>query len=160
MRTLAPILKTDGNMRRNFRLTLALFVFASLIMILGCGTETPAVNAKDQAQYKVLGILYGKFVSGTRGRAPSDQEQFLNYLSSKKPSWEKIVSSAEQLVVSPRDGKPLVVLYGEAYANQKSSVAPWVAYEQEGIDGTHLAVNIRGTIEEMDSAKLKARFGG
>lgn len=160
MRTLAPILKTDGNMRRNFRLPLALFVFASLMMILGCGTETPAVNAKDQAQYKVLGILYGKFVSGTRGRAPANQEQFVDYLNTTKPSWDKIVGSADQLLVSPRDKKPMKVLYGKEFQQQQPGAAPFVAHDIDGVNGVYYVVNIRGTIEEMDAAKLTAQFGG
>lgn len=84
---------------------------------------------------KVLGILYGKYVSRSRGAAPASQEQFVEFLNTTRPSWEKIVSAADQLTNSPRDGQPLIMLYGDAYTKQRSSVAPYVAYEAEGVDG-------------------------
>lgn len=125
---------------------------------VGCSNSPTADLSVERAQMKVLGILYGKFISGSRGAAPKSEEQFIEYLSSTKPSWENLVDSPEKLLESPRDGKPLVMLYGNAYKKQPPSAAPWLAHEQEGVEGKKWAVNIRGMVEEMDSEQIKLLF--
>lgn len=144
---------------KNFAFSLILlFTCLPALTLVGCSKSSTADLSAERAQMKVLGILYGKFISGSRGAAPKGQEQFVEYLSSTKASWEKLVDSPEQLLESPRDGKPLVMLYGNAYKKQPAGAAPWLAHEQEGVDGKKWAVNIRGMVEEMDSEQIKSLF--
>lgn len=122
----------------------------------GCSQSVPEVNPKTEAQFKVLGILYGKYMGNTRGRPPAGEEQFLDFLKGKKPSWEKIVSSAEQLLVSPRDNEPIKVLYGEDVTKQRQTATPWIAYEQNGVDGMRQVVSVRGGLKLMDDEELQS----
>ena len=122
----------------------------------GCDASAPEVNPKTEAQFKVLGILYGKYMGNTRGKPPANAEQFLDFLKGKKPSWEKIVNSAEQLLVSPRDNEPLKVLYGEDVTKQRQTASPWIAYEQSGVDGMRQVVSVRGGLKLMDDAELQS----
>lgn len=145
-------------MSRLLVVLLLLGISTTFVGSVGCSSAEPVVDPVDQAHLKVLGILYGKFLSKNRGRAPINQDQFLDYLSAKRPSWEKIVNSAEQLMTSPIDGKPLVVLYGKAYDRQDSLGTSWIAYESEGINGRHQVINIRGDVEKMDAQQLKQLF--
>lgn len=142
---------------KNFAFSLILLYLLTASFI-GCSSSSTADLSAERAHMKVLGILYGKFVSGSRGAAPNSEEQFIEYLSSTKPSWENLVNSPEKLLESPRDGKPLVMLYGNAYKKQPRSAAPWLAHEQEGVEGKKWAVNIRGMVEEMDSEQIKSLF--
>ncbi len=140
-------------------MTVALGCVVTLTTSVGCGGSKPVgPTTVDEAQVKVLGILYGKFLGTTRGRAPKDQQQFVDYLNSNRPSWEKIVDSPEQLLTSPRDGQPFVVLYGEAYKGQPNSATPWMAYERDGFDGKKQLINIRGAVSEMDAAEISSLF--
>ncbi len=149
----------DRQQRRKLIACIALGCLIALPTSVGCGSSKPVgPSTVDEAHLKVLGILYGKFLGSTRGRAPKDQQQFVNYLNSKRPSWEKIVDSPQQLLTSPRDGKPFVVLYGEAYRRQPNSVTPWMAHEQEGLDGKQQVISIRGSVKEMDSAEVASLF--
>ncbi len=143
------------------RLLVVLLLFgisATFVGSVGCSSAEPAVDPVDRAHLKVLGILYGKFLSKNRGQAPANQDQFLDYLRAKRPSWEKIVNSAEQLMASPADGKPFVVLYGKAYSRQDSLGTSWMAYELEGVNGRHQIINIRGDVEKMDAQQLEQLF--
>jgi len=137
---------------------LLLGMTATLIGSVGCTSVESTVNPVDKAHLKVLGILYGKFLSKHRGRAPANRDQFLDFLNSKRPSWEKIVSSAEQLITSPLDGKPLSVLYGKAYIQLNNQDTFWMAYEREGVNGLHQVINIRGNVEKMDSQQINTLF--
>ncbi len=124
----------------------------------GCDSVEPATTSVDQAHLKVLGILYGKFLSKNRGQAPLNRKQFVEYLNSKRLSWEKLANDAEQFLTSPFDGKPLIVLYGKSYHQVNRQGTFWMAYENEGVDGSHRVINIRGDVEKMDPQQIKQLF--
>jgi hypothetical protein len=73
------------------------------------------------------------------------------------------VSSIEELFVSPRDGKPYKILYGEAAKKAPSggpAGAPVIAYEQQGQGGRRWVASAMGAIEEVDEARLKQLVPG
>jgi len=124
----------------------------------GCGEAEPVETRVEQAHLQVLGILYGKFLSKSRGQAPADEAEFLGYLNSKRPSWEKIVDSADQLLISPYNEQPLVILYGEQYERLNTNGSLWMAHEQAGAGAQQRVVNIRGDVEIMDTQQLQQLF--
>ncbi len=125
---------------------------------VGCGSAPTQTDRKDEVHMKVLGILYGKYLSQHRGQPPANEAQFVQYLSSTPASWEKIVETPEQLLTSPRDGKPLLVLYGQAYTGQNNREKFWMARESEGVDGQYQVLNIRGDVETMEAQTVNELF--
>jgi len=62
---------------------------------------------------------------------------------------------ADSLFISPRDGKPYVVLYGRSKGPPGPGGAPVVAYEQEGRGGRRFVASSMGAIEEVDDAAFR-----
>lgn len=150
--------------------SLLFFLVALLILPAGCGEPEVTESRLDQAHLKVLGIMYGKFMSERRGQAPKNEEEFLGYLNANRPSWEKIVDSAEQLLASPYNQKPLVIFYGDQYTKRNTNGSLWMAYEQAGGGqagdeqakggGQQRVISIRGNVELVDSQQLQQMFPG
>ena len=149
----------EVGMHRHQFAILALFVIGLCVSgSLGCGSAVPTSDPLKEAHLKVLGKLYGKFLSRSRGQAPASQEQFVEYLNSKPANWDKIVSSADQLLLSPYDQEPLVVFYGAEYDKQNRNNSIWMAYERVGSEGTHRLISIRGTTEQKTSDEVQQLF--
>ncbi len=142
------------------RISFVLLFVITIVFVssVGCSSSATAPNSDNEARLKVVGILYGKYLKQSRGNASADQKQLAMYLESERPNWEKLAESTEQLLISPRDGKPLVLLGGKELAQQRSEGAFWVAYESEGINGKRQVVSARGLVEEMDEQKIEQVF--
>ena len=134
----------------------ALFVagFAALVAALaGCGTKTPATfDAKTieaTEQLKKVGTAYNKAYQA-KGRSPT-AEEIKPYL--------KQYGDPDALLISPRDGKPLVLVPGFAPDTEPTGgEQPIIVYEQSGADGKRITVDSRGTIvffTDSEFAKLK-----
>src|SRR5262249_2953222 len=84
---------------------------------------------------------------------PSNEKEFKQVLAtlSVKPEQMK-ASSFDELFISERDGKPLVVIYD---ASKKNSDV--LVYEQTGINGKRLVGHRIGVVEQVDDAQLKDR---
>lgn len=134
------------------------FVVASipflLLVAVGCGSQSAPIAKEGQDQLKVLGMLYGMFMSEHRGAAPVDQAEFVSFLGLEPANWEKIAGSPEELLNSPRTGEPLVVLYGEQARSREEGEFPWIAYESQPVDGRRLIVNARGNVQAVDEDEL------
>ena len=132
-------------------------VASALIGVAGCN-DAPAVDRdRAEAQLKVLGILYGKYVAANGGRAPASEKQLLAFLESKRPSWEKLVKSPAELLASPYDQQPLIVMYGDDFGAGAGG-SMWVAHEKEGVDGRRTVVSARGAVEQIEQQQLGEYF--
>ncbi|MEQ8209119.1 MAG: hypothetical protein RH917_04740 [Lacipirellulaceae bacterium] len=141
--------------------------FAGLLLMLGvfltlasgCGpTQKREPTTVEQAHLKVLGIMYGKFMSSSRGQAPKNEKELLAYLNANRPSWEKIVGSAEELLISPFNKKPFVIFYGDQFSKHNTDGSLWMAHEQAGDGGQQRAINIRGDVELLDAQQVQQMF--
>ena len=61
-----------------------------------------------------------------------------------------VVDSFDELFVSDRDGKPLVVVYGSRLKDSDVLI-----YEQTGVNGKRLVGHRIGMVEEVDEAEYK-----
>ena len=86
------------------------------------------------------------------GHEPHDEKEFKQALAKLSITPKKMkVGSFDEVFVSERDGKPLIVIYGSP--NKNSDV---LVYEQTGINGKRLLGHRIGMVEEVDDAQLKS----
>jgi hypothetical protein len=134
-------------------------VVVSCLALAGCQQAEPAAVRDGQRTIKRLAILYGNFL-GEAGRPPKDEAEFRKFVERNKLAVEvaKQSTGEDDLLVSPRDGKPYVIPYGaEARKYQKSGLA---AYEQEGVGGLHMVAFTIGMVDEVDEARLQEILAG
>lgn len=132
------------------RLRITLLLVVATTTFIGCGGSGGA-TAKGVPHLRVLTNLYFQ-ASSKLGKNPASEEEFKQAIESQNVDWGKIgVSSADDLFVSDRDGKPLVVVYGPPPQGRPFSV---VVYEQEGLNGARLVGTSDGQVQEADAAKF------
>ena len=137
---------------------LGLAVVTALIAIGGCQSSKTPVNPQGHITIKRLALLYGQFVGESGGRAPKDEEQFRKFVEKYKSRVRVAVESPEDLFISPRDGKPYIIVYGdEAKKHLRSGLA---IYEQEGVDGLRQVAFTIGMVDEIDDASLQKLLSG
>jgi hypothetical protein len=136
----------------------AVMSVACLLSTSGCGSAELPKNDEAVTQLKVLGMLYGRYMEANRMAAPPSEEKFVAFLESEPANWDKLAASPQELMTSPRDGQPLVVLYGPAVKEPSGGGFAWIAHEKTGVDGKQLAVNARGSVELKDAAEIAQLF--
>jgi hypothetical protein len=127
-----------------------------LAATLGCGGVSPTGGGDDFQTRRMLGLVatfYGDFLS-ERGAPPKDEADFRAFLQERSKRLERMSLSADELLTSPRDGQPFVIVYGKRVAPPDSPNTPWAAYEKEGVDGKRLAAQVRGQIVELTADEI------
>ena len=128
-------------------------VVVAIIISLGCGGGKPTGDeARARAALRMVGIEYGRYLVANNGAPPPDEaamRTFLDLQISRTPNYG--VASADELLSSTRDGKPLQLICGAKVAPPDRPEALWAAYEQTGVDGRRLVVNTRGDVVELDA---------
>ncbi len=128
------------------RIVLSLAVVAPLLV--GCG-GSGGTAAKSVPHVRLVTALYFQ-ANSKLGKNPANEEEFKQAIDSANVDWSTLgVSGADELFVSDRDGKPLVIVYGPPPQGRPFSV---VAYEQEGLDGVRLVGSSDGQVKEADAA--------
>ncbi len=131
------------------------------MLVPGCYRKTSPEAISSSVQFRLLGRMYGEYLADHNGLAPPDEERFTKFLTSRKDRLATAgISQVEDLLVSPRDGQPLVVLYGKQSAPEGPGGLPWAAYEQTGLAGRRCVIGARGTVEEMDKEHFAQVFPG
>jgi hypothetical protein len=99
---------------------------------------------------RVVADEYGEFLALHGGQPPADVPAMRTFLESRMPvlTADYNVKSPDDLLVSPRDGQPLVIVCGRKMAPADSPETPLAAYEQTGVDGKRLVSGVRyGPVE-------------
>jgi hypothetical protein len=87
-------------------------------------------------------------VSNQMGHAPKDEADFKQAIASLNLPLDSFgVESVDELFISNRDGKPLVVTYGTG--SPKNDV---IVYESEGVNGVREVGYTLGRVAEVDAA--------
>jgi hypothetical protein len=124
----------------------------------GCGSSADPEQL-EESNLKPLAVFYGQFISQHQGRQPANEAEFKEFVRSL-PSEQLAgfnVTDPESLFVSPRDGKPYVVVYAGPEDSSGVVGAPVIAYEQVGVRGKRYVANLMGQVEEVDEAGFKER---
>jgi hypothetical protein len=118
-------------------------------VLAGCGSNNTDAARKELSHIRLLTSLYAK-TANTIGHNPKSEEEFKQAIADSGVKLENLrVASIDELFVSERDGKPLVVVYGQSLPN--SDV---IVYEQEGVDGLREVGHKIGKVEQVDAAKF------
>jgi len=128
-----------------------LFVFLVLsASTLGCARRVENLQKLDNSHVRSLTMLHGLAVAKL-GHVPRDEKEFKQAIAKLSVTPEKMrVGSFDELFVSERDGKPLIVVYGAP--NKNSDV---LVYEQTGVNGKRLVGHRIGVVEEVDETEYK-----
>lgn len=146
---------------------------AVLLATAGCGGGTPPPSPPTpETTITTLGRLYGEYAARHDGVGPADAAAFRSFLESLPEAQRKGmgVEDLAAALVSPRDGKPYVILGGidarqavdttpqagggQPGAPQQSGLQGQtvVIHEQTGQDGQRLVATGFGTSAELDAA--------
>lgn len=126
-----------------------LFVVLIAAALVGCGGGSAAPRSNEVSHLRAVTALYFQ-ANSKLGKNPANAEEFKQAIASGNVDWSTLgVSGPEELLVSDRDGKPLVILYGPP---AKPGPLYVVAYEQEGLDGVRLVGMSNGQMQSADAA--------
>jgi hypothetical protein len=129
------------------------------LVAAGCGTPEVQPLSEDEMaavrHFQRIGAAYNQAYQAKR-KPPASANDLRPFL--KQPS------GGPDPLVSPRDGRPVVVVPGIAPDVRPASDDEQmiVAYEQTGMDGTRLMVDVRGmvhTVTDKEFAEIKFAGG-
>jgi hypothetical protein len=125
----------------------------ALVASTGCGGSGPNVVPLTKAEKALTFVALAYSEAHSRlGRGPKNAEEIKPFL--------KEFGNPDELLVSPNDGQPYVVVWG---ANPRGGptdykqMFPILAYESKGIRGRRALTDVRGrplTIPQADFSKL------
>jgi hypothetical protein len=123
-----------------------------LILVTGCGGPDVLPLSPVEKQLSQVAMAYGD-AHGQLGRGPKNAEELKPFL--------KRFGDPDELLVSPNDGEPLVVIWeadpSRGGPTEYKGMFPILAYEKTGKGGKRAITDIRGrpmTIPEGDFSKL------
>jgi hypothetical protein len=129
---------------------------AALVLLspVGCGSAEPKVIplTKSEDNLKFVALAY-KDAFTRLGRPPKNEVELKPFL--------KDFGDPDELLVSPNDGQPYVVVWGvdpnQGGPTQYQGMWPIIAYEQKGTGGKRAVTDIRGrplTVPDEDFPEL------
>ncbi|MDX1963640.1 MAG: hypothetical protein SFX18_10835 [Pirellulales bacterium] len=124
-----------------------------LLLTGGCGGGGPTQEVIDEQRLKPLVLLYGMYPASNGGRQPANEADLKKYVATRQDLLDRFRTTADQIFLSPRDGKPYKIYYGlpDGYDGV-------MIHEQEGKNGLRLVGYFRGgvaTLPDEEFAKLK-----
>ena len=141
----------------------AAILTACLMAITGCSQGDPFNSGSNDRKTRIvmnlLSVFYGEYLDSHQGRPPKDNDAFREYLETRTEDLNRYnLQSIDQLMTSPRDGQPLLIVCGKRLAPVDSPGTPWAAYEQQGIDGVKMAVQVRGGVQDLSADEIDRIF--
>ena len=126
--------------------------------LAGC-SPTSSGYSPTEARLNRLGLSYGLYAGQHQGRPPASIEEMGEFLErSVLPEQLEAMGakSADDLLVSPRDGKPFkMVALGRLPAPSVGQPPLVVFYEQAGEGGKRYVAYLGGGVEELDEERIK-----
>jgi hypothetical protein len=124
-----------------------------LASLTGCGSSGVKVVPLSDSEKKLTHVALAYLDAHSRlGHAPKNAEELKPFL--------KVFGDPDDLLISPNDGQPYVVVWGANPAGgptEYKGMFPILAYEQKGTGGKRAVTDIRGrplTVPEEDFQKL------
>ena len=135
-------------------------MLACLAALLLAGCKAPEVKPIDEETMKAarhlqkIGVAYNRAYQAN-GEAPKSADDLKKFLKEE--------GDAADPLISLNDGKPVVIVPGvPKEAPQEPGLQSIVAYEQTGVNGKRMMVDIRGmihTVTDLEFAKIKFAGG-
>jgi hypothetical protein len=138
------------------RLAVLCLVSLAFAVAIGCKSQQNSLP-REQSGLKRLALVYGRYIARHRGQPPASEADLKKYVQEMSPADLKAfgVEDANRIFISERDGKPYVIVCGQAKGPPGPGGAPVVAYEQEGKDGKRWVASYLGAVEEVDDARFR-----
>jgi len=126
---------------------------------LGCGSGDNAagVTTNDYTVFRSLAGLYVNYQSQHNGKTPDNEQEFRDFLQTKQAVLSDMELSVDQLLTSPRNGKPLQVVCGRQPPAGPNGMRV-IAYESEPVEGKRLVIAPRGMYEVIDETEFQKFF--
>ena len=131
------------------RCLFSLLIGVGIILVLaGCGDRVK-VTELPQGE-KNLRIIFKAYTQGAQrlGRSPKNAEELKPFLQE--------YGNPDELLISPNDGKPYVIVPGLNLKRQQAS--PVLAYEQEGKDGRRQYIGLGSSAVQTATDEEFARL--
>jgi hypothetical protein len=132
---------------------------AYMVAVIGCsgrnGDTTDAAGI-DFRPIRRMTDVYSAYLAEHRNQAPPNEQAFREFVDANQELLSRYELTAEQMFVSPRDGGPLVWVYGKQPPT--SRLGACFAYEKNSVDGKRLVLASRGMYEEIDESQFRALF--
>lgn len=137
---------------------------ACIVATLGCSSGDPLTSGSTDRQTRVIMNLlsqyYGEYLQSHSGKPPKDANAFREYVESRSEEFQRYnIQELDQLLISPRDQQPFVIVTGKRVVPSHSPGMPWAAYEQTGLDGVVMAVQVRGGVHDLSAEELGEIIG-
>ncbi len=148
---LARTKSEELDMRQSVNRRTLTVLLTFVMCIVGCGGGGPAQEEQQLiSSMQGLANAYGQCTSQSRGRPPRNEAQLRKFIESQGPGWleQYRAETVDDIFISSRDGKPYVVLYGKPRGK-------YIAYEQEGVNGSRFVADNLGIAIEMDEATFR-----
>ena len=135
-----------------------LVLVAVNLLLAGCSRASSNQGNMNRGPLRLVGIEYGKFEAANR-RVPRDRQEFEKFLRGRLDRLAGYgVHSVDDLLVSPRDGQPLIIVCGNA--KSRSERTHWAACEKTGVGGQRMAGDSLGGTSEISEEEFQSVFGG
>jgi hypothetical protein len=136
-------------------------VLTGLLLTIGCGGSSTStkMDADDYTALRSASTMFSQYMGANNGKTPPDEQAFRAFLETKKDVLDKAGHTVDQLLTSPRNGEPLVFVYGKTPVNGPMGMT-YFAYEKTPVDGKRLVLASRGMFEQMDEAQFRKFFPG
>jgi hypothetical protein len=137
---------------RPFVLTL-LLLFA--VVATGCGEHNSNPELRE-SNLRLVAVLYSQYVSAHGGEAPRDADDFRVFVKSLGSGvLERVgLAGCDELLASPRDGKPFVIKYRDVDWKLDNVIA----YEQQGVGRTRYIASDQGAVSEITEQQFQSRL--
>lgn len=145
-------------MNRRWRFCVSVALLSVFVSFPGCGGGTATTDANDDLTSTLLTLVsmeYGAYLADHNGTPPPTADAFRSFVAGRADALASYnVTSAEELLTSPRDGQPFVIVCGKKLSPPDSPSTPWAAFEKVGVGGKHMAVAHRGALVTLTDAEL------
>lgn len=133
-------------------------IFATSLVI-GCGAPKTGPVAQEQSTLGWLGTMYGMYIGQHAGQTPKSLEELRKFVEKtmKPETLTRLnVQNVDALFVSPRDGKPYVLVsYAKLPPPVGGQAAPLVLYEAQGQGGQRAAAFLGGNTRQISEQELQ-----
>jgi hypothetical protein len=155
--------KIVASMVSHLRFAVLALVSTSLVAVVGCGNDGTSVGNVDSDARTLLRLLaneYGEFMNAHDGRIPRDEAEFRKFLAPRTNTVAAGIQfgTIEELLSSPRDKQPLVIVTGTRREPSDAPGVPWAFRERVGVDGQIFAAGVRYGPVELSTAEAESQI--
>jgi len=122
--------------------------------LAGCGPEQAAEEmSRRSSNLKALAVLYRQYATQNGGYPPAHEEEFKAFIQGQgfEQYDSETITKLEDFFISPRDGQPYIVVYGDG-RNQLPEI---LAYERVGTVTGRWVVSSMTTVAEVQEERLR-----